>query len=170
MVRKNGKTYLTAKEYSEAAKISKQAVYQQLKSRLKDFTIELDNQAYIDAAALDKFYPEEDTSEVEQLAQVELDRVRESDTKQIEQLERMIQLQESTIEQLQRQLEAKDQQIADLSQRLAEALEGISQEQKLHLVTQNKLQLIESKQEEVEEAAEQEKKESGSLWGIFKRK
>ena len=171
MIRQNGKQYLTVKEYSEAAKISKQAVYSQLKGRLKDFTIEVEKQSFIEAAALDVFYPQEDSSRIEQLEQAEVDYQREHDNRHIEQLERYISSLEKNIKQLEQQLQAKDTQILSLNDRLAEALESVSQEQKLHLVTQQKLQLIEEvRQEEKEQQDNTAAASNKGFFDLFKKK
>lgn len=163
MIRKDGKQYLTVKEYSELANISKQAVYQQLKNRLLDFTIEVESQTYINAAALDKFYPQGHTSELEQLEQAQLESVRQNDRKQIEQLESIIDL-------LRSELEQKNKQIENLDSRLQEALRSVNQEQQLHLVTQNKLQLIEQKEEKEEKSkVEAENKNKKGLFSLFRK-
>lgn len=66
------KEYLTVKEFADAAKISQQAVYKQISSRLKPYISIVGNQKMIHAAALEKFYPEEENDrkkEVEQPVQ-----------------------------------------------------------------------------------------------------
>ena len=46
------KEYLTIKEFSEAAKITQQAIYKSLNTKLKDFVLYKDNKKFINAAAL----------------------------------------------------------------------------------------------------------------------
>ena len=155
MIRKNGKVYLTIKEFAEAANVSHQAVYKQLQTRLNDYKIEVKNQTYIDISTLEKFYGEETATEVEQVAQaeVELKKDNEAAQKQLQQLEEMIEFLKSEIKE-------KNIQIENLSDRLQAAIKSIDQEQQLHLVTQQKLLLIEKKEEA--EAAQGEQSQEGA--------
>ena len=64
------KEYLTIKEFSEAAKITQQAVYKSLNTKLKDFVLYKDNKKFINAAALSLYTNIKDKDidiEVEQL-------------------------------------------------------------------------------------------------------
>lgn len=142
MIRHEGKLYLTVKEYAEAAAISPQAVYKQLNTRLKGCSTQVEKQTYIEAASLDKFYENEQSTQVEQVEQPRV----ESDNEKIKQLEDMIEFLKTEITQ-------KNNQIESLNTRLKEALESVSQEQKLHLYTQNRLQGIEKKEDHTEEEA-----------------
>ena len=68
------KEYLTVKEFAEAAKISQQAVYKQMSSRLKPYIKIKGNQKMIQAAALEKFYSEdENDSNLEEIQPIQPD-------------------------------------------------------------------------------------------------
>lgn len=167
MIRKEGVIYLTVKEFAEAAAISSQAAYKQLQTRLKDYSLEVENQTYINAAALDKFYGSEAATQVEQVVQpwVESDKLLELERSKVASLEEMVNF-------LKNEIQEKNKQIENLSLRLQEAIKSVDQEQQLHLVTQQKLLLIEKQEEEA--AAEEEKAaaaaESKKHWWNIRRK
>lgn len=153
MIRKDGKLYLTIKEYAEAASISHQAVYKQLQTRLQEYKIEVENQTYIDAKSLEKFYGGEVATEVVQVAQQEVEY-----KSKCEAAEKQLESQEEMIDFLKKEIQEKNKQIENLSLRLQEAIKSVDQEQQLHLVTQQKLLLIEKQEEEEKAAAEEEEK------------
>lgn len=150
------KEYLTIKEFSEAAKITQQAVYKSLNTKLKDFVLYKDNKKFINAAALSLYTNIKDKDiEVEQLEiNVEQPERAENSTSstenstsstssfgkveqpesKVEQPEREIELLNKTIEILKDQLTGKDKQIEALNDRLAEITKALNNQQQLNLL------------------------------------
>ena len=105
------KQFLSISEYANIKGISKQAVYQQLNKKLKDFVQVVDNQKFISIQALD-----------------------ESELKRLEQpLEQEFNQVEQPIEQafLISQLEEKDRQIDRLMKQIENLQELLNQSQRL---------------------------------------
>lgn len=127
--------YITVSEFSKRANVTRQYVYQQLDKKLKEFVKVVDNKKMLNIKALELFNQEEDCKVVEQQFSQQLNNQVDSLNKQIE----------SLLD----QLKAKDEQIKDLSTM-------VKQEQALHLATQQKLLLLEQKQEHQEQPKEED--------------
>lgn len=122
--------YITVSEFSKRANVTRQYVYQQLDKKLKEFVKVVDNKKMLNIKGLELFIQEENSQVVEQVFSQQLNNQVDSLNKQIESL--------------QNQLKAKDEQIKDLSTM-------VKQEQALHLATQQKLLLLEQKEEHQEQ-------------------
>lgn len=127
--------YITVSEFSKRANVTRQYVYQQLDKKLKEFVKVVDNKKMLNIKGLELFTQEEDCKVVEQQFSQQLNNQVDSLNKQIE----------SLLD----QLKAKDEQIKDLSTM-------VKQEQALHLATQQKLLLLEQKQEHQERPKEED--------------
>ena len=105
------KQFLSISEYAKIKGISKQAVYQQLNKKLKDFVQVVDNQKFISIQALD----ENDLKKLEQPIEQEFNQV------------------EQPVEQafLISQLEEKDRQIDRLMKQIENLQELLNQSQRL---------------------------------------
>lgn len=115
--------YITVSEFSKRANVTRQYVYQQLDKKLKEFVKIVDNKKMLNIKALELFNQEDSKQVVDQ---------------------DLNQLLNKQIESLLEQLKAKDEQIRDLNT-------IVKQEQALHLATQQKLLLLEQKQEDQEQ-------------------
>lgn len=122
MIEISGKQYLTVKEFSEQAKISRQAVYSQLSTRLDKFTIQVDNKTMIEKTALDVFYSsqlEQVSSQVEQVSKQDIDpqkqekNLSDATNQLIDMLKEEIKKKDLLIERLQDSLDKAYIQIAD---------------------------------------------------------
>lgn len=140
--------YITVSEFSKRANVTRQYVYQQLDKKLKEFVKVVDNKKMLNIKALELFTQEEDCKVVEQQFSQQLNN-------QVDSLNRQI---ESLLE----QLKVKDEQIRELNKSVSKTQELLSQEQSLHLAVQQKLLLLEKKQED-QEHQEQPKEEDAQL-------
>ena len=127
--------YITVSEFSKRANVTRQYVYQQLDKKLKEFVKVVDNKKMLNIKGLELFTQGEDCKVVEQQFSQQLNNQVDSLNKQIE----------SLLD----QLKVKDEQIKDLSTM-------VKQEQALHLATQQKLLLLEQKQEHQEQPKEED--------------
>lgn len=120
MIEISGKQYLTVREFAELAKISKQAVYNQLSTRLEPYSIQVENRTVIEKTALDIFY----SSHVEQVSsQVEQGL---SQPNSASDLQDKTDISKELIEMLKEEIKKKDQQIEHLQQRLDHAQDLIA--------------------------------------------
>ena len=149
------KEYLTVKEFSEAAGISKQAVYSQLDSRLKEFVKVVDSKKVIEKAALDKFYD----NQVEQGIKSSFNQVEQAEGTATAALK-------TALEALEKQLESKDKQIEALNERLSEMSKLLDQQQQLNMKTllTDKTEEVKTIEENIEEDKPKKKK------GLFRRR
>ena len=118
--------YYTVKEFAAAAKISNKAVYQQLKTRLKEYSREIDGVMMISQEALDKFYSGDSSSQVK-LNQVDLNLERGYETQASD---KYIAYLEQEVKELKEQLREKDNTIKEMQQQIislsTESLQQIS--------------------------------------------
>lgn len=140
--------YITVSEFSKRANVTRQYVYQQLDKKLKEFVKVVDNKKMLNIKGLELFNQEEDCKVVEQQFSQQLNN-------QVDSLNRQI---ESLLE----QLKVKDEQIRELNKSVSKTQELLNQEQTLHLAVQQKLLLLEKKQED-QEHQEQPKEEDTQL-------
>jgi hypothetical protein len=157
----NEKDLLTIAEFAAAADVSKQAIYSQLETRLKQFVQVVDGVKMLKYEALEKFY----------LNQV--DTTNKSSFNQVEQVKNDNSISEKLIDLLSQQLEIKDKQIEELNKRLAEMSGTIQQQQQL-LDQQQKLTMIEKKvaaAAEPDEAEQEEPQQQNrrTIFNLFKR-
>ena len=155
------KELLTIAEFAAAANVSKQAIYSQLETRLKQFVQVVDGVKMLKYEALEKFY----------LNQV--DTTNKSSFNQVEQVKNDNSISEKLIDLLSQQLEIKDKQIEELNKRLAEMSGTIQQQQQL-LDQQHKLTMIEKKvaaAAEPDEAEPEEPQQQNrrTIFNLFKR-
>lgn len=143
--------YVSVKEFAELAGISKQAVYSQLDTRLKDYVVKVEKGTRIDKRALSEFYSSQPVKQVEREKQSSFNQVEQSEnTTNSAEMGRILDV-------LSKQLDTKDKQIDELNKRLAEAYAVINQQQVL-LDQQQKLTLVEKKEDIRELAATVESK------------
>ena len=118
--------YYTVKEFAAAAKISNKAVYQQLKTRLKEYSREIDGVMMISQEALDKFYSGNSSSQVK-LNQVDLNLERGYETQAFD---KYINYLEQEVKELKEQLKEKDNTIKEMQLQIislsTESLQQIS--------------------------------------------
>lgn len=103
--------YYTVKEFAEAADISDKAVYQQLKTRLKEYSKSIDGVTMITHEALEAFYLGTQGTQVKS-SQVDLK------LKSSLELDRYISFLESEIREYKEQLKEKDNTIKELNQQI----------------------------------------------------
>ena len=160
--------YYTVKEFAAAAKISNKAVYQQLKTRLKEYSREIDGIMMISQEALDKFYSSDSSSQVK-VNQVDLKLERGYETQASD---KYIAYLEQEIREIKEQLKDKDKTISEMQQQiinLSNSLANMSNEslQQIASITKNiqLLQVAEAREEIIKsqdtEIIEQPKK---SFW------
>lgn len=140
--------YITVSEFSKRANVTRQYVYQQLDKKLKEFVKVVDNKKMLNIKALELFNQGEDCKVVDKQFSQQLNNQVDSLNKQIE----------SLLE----QLKVKDEQIRELNKSVSKTQELLNQEQTLHLAVQQKLLLLEKKQED-QEHQEQPKEEDTQL-------
>lgn len=164
--------YIGIAEFAQRAGVTPQAVYKRLSTDLSTELKVVDNRKMLKVSALEKF----SLNQVKPVVKP-VDNQVETPNETVVMLQKTISLLETQAETLQKQLEVKDRQIADMSKQIEELNERlkeshvlIDQQQKLQVVSESRLQLIEDKVTEpdpVEVADETEKKH---WWQIFKKK
>lgn len=135
--------YLTIKEFAEKVGKTKQAIYQQVKGRLKPYCKVEQGVTFIEISAIERFYPntEADNSVKSNLSgSSQVEQVENSNDKTI-----LYDILRKELEEKNRQLEVKDKQINDLNERLAEALQTLNQQQTLNAVDKKKILELEEK-------------------------
>ena len=145
------KQYLSVSEYAEIKGISKQAVYKQLNNKLKNFVVEVENQKYIDRAAL----TEEQKQKVEQLFNPKVEQIEQPFNPKFQPLlEKQIEEKDKQIERLFQQIEEKDKQIETLQNLLNQSQQLQAIDRKLLLESNQKkkglFRLFGKKKEETE--------------------
>lgn len=111
--------YITIKEFAAAAGISQQAVYKQLKNKLKPYLKTVEGKKMLEKSALSLFEKKSDSTDVQQ---------------------QLLNLLQTELHEKNKQLEEKDRQIAEL-QRL------LDQQQKLNLMEKQRVLEIEDKKQ-----------------------
>lgn len=180
MIEKDNKKYLTVKEFAAAANISNKAVYQQLKTRLKEYSCNINGITYICDTAIQAYYSDNSSGQVKSSqvsSQVESS-LESKENKEIEALKMLI-------EELKQEKESLKQDKEDLKQdkeQLIKDKEYLQQEalkwQQLLADERNKVKLLEAAEEplqeinyrEVEEAAEEQAAENNKYWWQFWKK
>lgn len=148
--------YLTVAEYAAAKHITKQAVYKQLNTKLKEFLVVVDGQKYIDKAALGDSIETELNKGEQPFEQPLNNQIQPFLQAQIEEKDR-------TIERLLRQIESLSQQ----NERLTDLLHN----SQVLLAAEKQQQLITAQTESEEQPTEpQEEKKINSIFSFLKRK
>ena len=148
--------YLTVAEYAAAKHITKQAVYKQLNTKLKEFLVVVDGQKYIDKAALGDSIETELNIGEQSFEQPLNNQIHPFLQAQIEEKDR-------TIERLLRQIESLSQQ----NERLTDLLHN----SQVLLAAEKQQQLITAQTESEEQPTEpQEEKKINSIFSFLKRK
>lgn len=106
--------YYTVKEFAAAANISNKAVYQQLKTRLKEYSKTIDKVQMISEEALKAFYSKDSSSQVKS-SQVDL---KIESSLESEKEDRYILYLEQEVKELKEQLKDKDNTIKDLQEQI----------------------------------------------------
>lgn len=155
--------YLTVKEFAAAAEISDKAVYQQLKTRLKEYSKTIDNMAMISERALRAFYNGNSSCQVKSSQEP---RILENNLEN-NSSERYITFLENEVKELKEQLRERDkallelqQQVISLSTESLQQISSITKNIQLLQVAEAKEEIIKS-QETTTEIIEQPKK---SFW------
>lgn len=134
--------YLTVKEFAAAANISNKAVYQQLKTRLKEYSKTIDNMTMISERALRAFYSGNSSCQVKSSQEPRiLDNSLENNSS-----ERYITYLENEVKELKENLKDRDKAILELQQQiinLSSSLANMSNEslQQISSITKN-IQLL----------------------------
>ena len=159
-----GNQYISVKEFAQRAGISVQAVYKGLNNRLNSYVKLVDNQKTIDIRALQDIYgieieqpiqPELSTNSIEDITN-DNDIVIDTLLKQIEILQKELDVKNE-------QLREKDTQIVALNERLKESHRLLDQSQQLQAIAENKVKLLEDKQED-KKVVEPEQKHWWQIW------
>lgn len=156
--------YLTIAEFAEQAGISKQAVYQRLNKRLKEYSRVIDGVKMLDSRALAELYGKELGQGIEQ----EIDKDSKANGQENQGNSKVDdQGNQEVMRALLEQLRVKDQQIVDLNARLADEQKRLEEEQKSHGRTQmmlikreQQLQVIEDQRKEERERKGQEEEQA----------
>ena len=165
--------YLSIKEFSICAGVSKQAIYKQLETRLKPYTKIENGKKFISKTALELFNQSQPSSQPEsqpiqpenQLIQPENQPIQPESQPESQPIQpssqpssqpenqsnneiflEIIKTIQEELEKKNKQLEEKDKQIENLSERLAEALQLVRGQQVLH-ASEKAERAIETKQE-----------------------
>lgn len=162
------KNYLSVKEFAAAAKISDKAVYQQLKTRLKEYSESVDGINYICESAIDRFYSDSKGGQVKsqvKSSQVESSLESSERYKYITYLEQELkeykeQLQEKdkTIKEMQQQIISLTDKIATISSDSLQQLASITKNIQLLQAAEVKEDLIKNQENETTEEVEVEEK------------
>lgn len=158
--------YISVKEFAEKAGISVQAVYKGLNNRLNQYVKLVDNQKMLNIRALQEVYG----IEVEQLIKPEL--TTNSTEGLTNNNDVMIDTLLEQIEILRNELDVKNEQIKEKDKQLSDTLKALDQAQHLQAIAENKVKLLEEKQEEkkvVEPAPAQEQPEKKYWWNFWKK-
>lgn len=152
------KRYLTIKQVADMVGVSRQAVYNQLSTKLKDYLLIVNGQKMIDSEALSEVYG------------LELDKL---DSK--EDLQNVNQM-SSEIERLSKEIEFKNKEIERLYSMLEEHQRLLEQQQQVNMVQARQIMLLQAPAEEEEKESEsdpgQEEKQEGTIvkhWWQFWR-
>lgn len=142
--------YLTIKEFAEKVGVSQQAIYKQVERKLKNYVKLIDNQKRIDIRALQEVYG----IEIEQPIQPNVEPVEQSIRSSSQQIiDRLL------FDMLHEELRKKNEQIETLQQiikenelkyheSLMQSQQNLEREQRLHLLSKQRILELESKQEE----------------------
>ncbi len=125
--------YISIKEFAERVGVSQQAIYKQLNNRLSKYVVLVEKKKMLHLSALDEFKPKEISTTVEQ----------------------------QLLNQLNNQLKDKDNEISFLKEQIQTLNKLLDQEQQLRMVNEQKLIMIEQKNQE-----DQERKR----WQFWKRR
>lgn len=170
------KELLSIRDFAKLAGKSRQAVYAQLPTALKDYTEEHKGQKYIRAVALNEVYELglDIDSQIQSLTEKKDNDCKPSEPKKNQDTDSAyVQSLLQQIDFLKQQITVKDSQIDKLNQSIetlnASFTTALTQQQALHM---QQLKQIEDKQAEAEQVPEQEAQErkSGIFSKIFKKK
>ena len=160
----NNREFITVAEYSNIKKISRQAVYKQLSSKLSGFVKVIDGQKFISIKALD----ESEKSQVNRVDNGVDNQVANHDNQPATRFyEKQIEEKDKTIESLLQQLKSLQEQNGKLTDLNGKLTEIINNNQVL-LAYEKKLPLTEgnNQKEEIEEDTPQKK----GFLSIFRKK
>ena len=163
---------ITVKEYAAAARISRQAVYKQLSTKLSDFKVEVDGKVFLKKEALGGFSDNQVDNQVDKTDN-QVDKTDNQTDNQKEQESVSI-----LLEMMKQEIEKKDLEIKDLREKLDKAYDKIGDlaEQAHYIAAAEKTAQIIDKQEISEtqptEMPPVDKSEKGLLkiFNIFKKK
>lgn len=169
--------YYTVKEFAAAAKISNKAVYQQLKTRLKEYSREIDGVMMISQEALDKFYSGDSSSQVK-LNQVDLNLERGYETQasdkyiayleqEVKELKEQLREKDNTIKEMQQQIISLSNNLAAMSSESLQQIASITKNIQLLQAAEVQEEIIKNQETEIEEIIEQPKK---SFWDRLRGK
>ena len=112
------KIYFTVKEFAAAANISDKAVYQQLKTRLKDYSRTIDGVAYICEEALKDFYSDEKAKEEKSTQGLTQVSSQVDSSLECAENDKYISYLEQEIKELKEQLKEKEKTISEMQQQI----------------------------------------------------
>ena len=128
------KDYISVKEFAQRTGVSKQAIYQQLNKRLKDYVRVFDGKKCIEESALELFLQNDENTK-KQSSDKSIEREKDSIESEAD---KENSIENELIEMLKKQLEEKDKQIADLNKALI-------QQQQLHAMDKQRILELEDK-------------------------
>lgn len=154
--------YLSIRDFAKCAGRSRQAVYQQLHTVLKDYVKVNKGQKYIDRKALKEVY--ELDVDVDSTLQSFADNDNQvCKVSEAHKDDKYIQSLESQIDYLRQQLAVKDSQIDKLNDALERTTITLSQQQSLNMETLKQLEDLKAKEAEPEQDQPEQKR------GFFRR-
>ena len=168
--------YISIPEFAKRVGVTPQAIYKKLSTELSTELVMVDNRKMLKKSALERYGLNQVDNQVEPVVKP-VDNQVEPSNETVVMLQKTISLLETQAETLQKQLEVKDRQIADMSKQIEELNERlkeshvlIDQQQKLQVVSESRLQLIEDKVTEPDPVEVAEESEKKHWWQIFKKK
>lgn len=166
--------YLTVKEFAAAAEISNKAVYQQLKTRLKDYSKTIDNMTMISERALRAFYSGNSSVQVKSSQEPRiLDSSLESEEREtyikhlleeLKELKEQLREKDKTILEMQKQIVNLSNSLANMSNESLQQIASITKNIQLLQVAEAREEIIKTQESEI---IEQPKK---SFWDRMRGK
>ena len=164
------KIYFTVKEFAAAANISNKAVYQQLKTRLKEYSKTIDGMTFICESALKAYYTDDKTRGNHLIqGSSQLDSSLESEDREayikhlldeLKELKEQLREKDKTILEMQQQIINLSNSLANMSNESLQQIASITKNIQLLQVAEAREEIIKS-QETTTEIIEQPKK---SFW------
>ena len=147
--------YYTVKEFAAAADISDKAVYQQLKTRLKEYSKSIDGITMIEEAALKAFYADDSSVQVKSSQLDSRLEVSASDKyikyleEEIKEYKEMIKEKDKTILSMQEQIIKLSESLANMSNESLQQIASITKNIQLLQVAEAREEIIKSQETEI---------------------
>lgn len=177
MIEFENNNYYTVKEFAAAANISNKAVYQQLKTRLKDYSKSIGGVIMICETALQAFYSDDSSIQVKS-SQVDLnlehqEEFRENDKyitfleQEIRDYKEQLREKDKTISEMQQQIITLSNNLAAMSSESLQQIASITKNIQLLQAAEVQEEIIKNQETEIKEIIEKPKK---SFWDRLRGK